>query len=84
MYVGGLPACCAMLLRVLMRKWASAFGTIPAHTVGIIVGISSGTFIYIALVEIMCDEFEGDSHRVGKFWMFCIGVAGMAVLGVYV
>ena len=84
MYVGGLPACCAMLLRVLMRTRASAFGTIPAHSVGIIVGISSGTFIYIALVEIMCDEFEGDSHRVGKFWMFCIGVAGMAVLGVYV
>lgn len=63
---------------------AAAFGSIPLHVVGIIVGLSSGTFIYIALVEIMCEEFDQATHRVVKFVMFVVGVLGMAVLGVYV
>ena len=62
----------------------AAFGPLPVHAVGVIVGVSSGTFIYIALVEIMCEEFELKAHRVTKFFMFVLGVAGMAVLGVYV
>lgn len=60
------------------------FGTIPLHAIGVIVGLSSGTFVYIALVEIVCDEFGGKAHNVGKFAFFCLGVAVMAVLGVYI
>lgn len=67
---------------VVIGAILSAGGPLPQHTVGVIVGISSGTFTYIALVEVMAEE--ATACRAGKFLCYLLGLVGMAILALYV
>mmetsp|Transcript_23089 Transcript_23089/g.37084 ORF Transcript_23089/g.37084 Transcript_23089/m.37084 type:complete len:436 (+) Transcript_23089:62-1369(+) len=44
-------------------------------------GIAGGTFIYIALVEILLEEFEGKDDKAMKLLGFVLGSLGMGALG---
>ncbi len=50
---------------------------------GIILAISTGTFIYVAASEVIVEEFAITKHRFSKFFMYLVGgiiVAGLAIL----
>eukprot|EP00468_Gymnochlora_sp_CCMP2014_P010016 CAMPEP_0167747078 /NCGR_PEP_ID=MMETSP0110_2-20121227/4076_1 /TAXON_ID=629695 /ORGANISM="Gymnochlora sp., Strain CCMP2014" /LENGTH=388 /DNA_ID=CAMNT_0007631929 /DNA_START=104 /DNA_END=1270 /DNA_ORIENTATION=+ len=47
-------------------------------------GIGAGTFIYISLVEILLEEFEGKDDKVSKLAGFMIGTTLMTILGYYI
>ena len=46
-------------------------------TNAIFMGLSAGTFIYIAASEIIVEEFNVSKHKFWKFLFYCIGVALM-------
>jgi zinc transporter ZupT len=45
-----------------------------------VMGLASGSFVYISLVEVLSEEFESEEYRIGKFACFAVGVAAMASL----
>lgn len=47
-------------------------------------GVAAGTFIYVSLVEILLEEFEGKNDRTPKFLGFIVGLVAMTVLAYYV
>jgi len=46
----------------------------------VVKGISSGTFIYIALVEVILEEFENPKDRYVKFLLLLVGAFTMTIL----
>jgi hypothetical protein len=50
-------------------------------TNAILLGISSGTFIYLAASEIIMEEFSITMHKYAKFFSLSLGVA--LIVGVY-
>lgn len=44
---------------------------------GILMGVSAGTFIYIASAEIIVEEFSVTAHKWKKFLAYCLGMALM-------
>mmetsp|Transcript_19602 Transcript_19602/g.36900 ORF Transcript_19602/g.36900 Transcript_19602/m.36900 type:complete len:460 (-) Transcript_19602:175-1554(-) len=47
-------------------------------------GVAAGTFIYIALVEILLEEFEGKDDKALKLVGFAAGATAMTILGYYI
>ena len=47
---------------------------------GILMGISVGTFIYVACSDILVEEFENRKNRFLKFFLFIVGGAFCAGL----
>jgi zinc transporter ZupT len=45
-----------------------------------VMGLASGSFVYISLVEVLSEEFESEEYRIVKFACFAGGVAAMASL----
>jgi hypothetical protein len=50
-------------------------------TNAVLLGISSGTFIYLAASEIILEEFSITMHKYAKFFSLSLGVA--LIVGVY-
>eukprot|EP01114_Cavostelium_apophysatum_P002556 TRINITY_DN12276_c0_g1_i1.p1 TRINITY_DN12276_c0_g1~~TRINITY_DN12276_c0_g1_i1.p1 ORF type:complete len:320 (-),score=45.16 TRINITY_DN12276_c0_g1_i1:55-1014(-) len=46
----------------------------------VVKGISSGTFIYIALIEVILEEFENPKDRYLKFLLLLVGAFAMTIL----
>jgi zinc transporter 1/2/3 len=51
---------------------------------GIINAIAAGTFLYVAIVDILHEEFESKERRWEKFALLVAGLAFMAVLAMWV
>jgi len=49
----------------------------------VVKAISSGTFIYIALVEVILEEFETSKDRFIKFFLLIVGVLVMTILSAH-
>ncbi|GAB5353402.1 hypothetical protein AAMO2058_000033200 [Amorphochlora amoebiformis] len=47
-------------------------------------GIAAGTFIYVSVVEILLEEFEGKDDKMEKLAGFLVGNVAMTLLGYYV
>ena len=79
-----------ILIFALIGPVGIAFGLILSEEAGDIVqgiflGISVGTFIYIACTEVLVEEFENSDYKYLKFLMFVVGgifTAGLALLEV--
>jgi len=50
-------------------------------TNAVLLGISSGTFIYLAASEIILEEFSVTLHKYMKFFSLLLGIA--LIVGVY-
>ncbi|CAK9096701.1 Zinc transporter ZIP1 (DrZIP1) (Solute carrier family 39 member 1) (Zrt- and Irt-like protein 1) (ZIP-1) [Durusdinium trenchii] len=46
----------------------------------VLLGLASGSFIYIALIEIIAEEFENEEYRILKFLFFGLGGGIMSFL----
>jgi hypothetical protein len=54
----------------------------------VVIGLSSGTFIYVGVVELLAKELAdrsecGDRDEVSKFVLFVVGWGAMAVLALW-
>lgn len=47
---------------------------------GVLLGISAGTFIYIAATEIIVEEFSGRAKKGAKYILFSLGIGFMVFL----
>ena len=55
--------------------------TSPSSLLSVLIqAISSGTFIYIALVEVIVEEFQNHSNATMKFTLLSLGVLSMSLL----
>ncbi len=49
---------------------------------GLVLGVSTGTFIYVAASEVIVEEFAITKYRYSKFFLYLIGgifVGGLAI-----
>lgn len=51
---------------------------------GIFDGLAAGTFIYIAIVDIMKDAFKSPGQRILKYFVLIAGVVVMALIAIWV
>ena len=51
---------------------------------GIFDGLAAGTFIYIAIVDIMRDAFKTPGQKILKYFVLIAGVAVMAVIAIWI
>lgn len=70
---------CLTPLGVIIGILASSSDNI---TIGVLLAIAGGTFLYIGIAEIISHEFEGRQHKWVKFLCFLIGV-GIMILAWY-
>lgn len=79
---------CMVLIFALIGPVGVALGLILSTTAnetveGILLAISTGTFLYIACSEVIVEEFENPQHKFIKFFMFMLGgifIAGLALV----
>lgn len=64
--------CIATPLGIAIGIGLTSFGA--EILIGIIVTLSSGTFIYIATTEVIVEEFSKPDHKYYKFIAFFVGV----------
>ena len=77
-----------VLIFGLIGPFGVAFGLILSSEAndfiqGLFLGISVGTFIYIACTEVLVEEFENKDYKYIKFLMFMVGgifTAGLALI----
>ncbi|GAB5367429.1 hypothetical protein AAMO2058_001229400 [Amorphochlora amoebiformis] len=89
-------ASCAILMFSSMTPLGAMIGFVTCRIASgdtslwfsvIFKGIAAGSFIYISLVEILLEEFNGEKKRASKISKLCgffIGNLAMTVLGYYV
>ena len=66
---------------VLDRLLAASYGRLFE---GIFDSLAAGTFIYVAVLEIIGKEFDDQKRIVPKFVALCAGLALMALIAVWV
>ena len=69
-----------ILLGIILSKTANDL------VEGILMGISVGTFIYVACSDILVEEFENRKNRFLKFFLFIAGgvfCAGLSFVEIY-
>ena len=80
-----------VLIFALIGPVGIALGLILSSTAneqveGILLAISTGTFLYIACSEVIIDEFENPNNKYFKFLMFILGgvfTAGLSLLELF-
>jgi zinc transporter 1/2/3 len=50
---------------------------------GIFDSVAAGTFIYVAILEVIAEEFSAGEDRWGKFVLIGAGLALMGILAMY-
>lgn len=73
------------MIMITISAFATPIGTIAGILVAdandflncIMMGVSAGTFIYIACAEIIIEEFSVSKEKLLKFFMFIIGMCLM-------
>jgi zinc transporter 1/2/3 len=79
-------------LFVLMTPLGVVIGSLASSVVtgaaaspleGIFDSVAAGTFIYVAILEVIAEEFSGGENRWGKFTLIGAGLAVMALLALY-
>lgn len=67
-----------IIIQAVMNPVGIALGWLLSEagplTNGIFVAISAGTFVYIASVEVIVEEFNIDRNKWAKFTMFCFAI----------
>lgn len=72
-------------LGLIMGTVASALlqGSVATLTEGAFNALAAGTFIYVAVLDIIEEELSGDEDKLAKFALIVIGLAFMAVLALW-
>jgi len=82
-----------ILLFASMTPLGCGFGYLASHETTprgalwfsmIFKGVAAGTFIYISMVEILLEEFEGKDDKCLKLGGFLLGNIGMGTLGYFI
>jgi zinc transporter 1/2/3 len=50
---------------------------------GIFEALAAGTFIYVAILDVISEEFSIPGDRLSKFILAALGSAGMAIIGIW-
>lgn len=67
-------------LGIMLGIIAENYDILQGDSEVIMLGVASGSFIYIALVEVLAEEFEDEEYRILKFAAFLTGTSLMAYL----
>ncbi|GBG33974.1 Zinc transporter ZIP1 [Hondaea fermentalgiana] len=67
-------------LGILIGILAESMDILSGGAEIVMLGVASGSFIYIALVEVLAEEFEDEEYRILKFSFFLAGTAIMTYL----
>ena len=72
-------------LGIVLGSWLST--TLTGHTAvlvaGVFDGLAAGTFIYVAILDVISEEFSLPGDRIAKFLLAAAGSGGMAILGLW-
>lgn len=89
---GGVAARPTIRLFALMTPLGILLGAIGSHYLtgptsrlleGIFDGLAAGTFLYVAVAEIVDKEFATAEAKYGKFLLFAVGLSIMALLAIW-
>ncbi|MCH8347754.1 MAG: ZIP family metal transporter [Proteobacteria bacterium] len=70
---------------ILLGTWWAALleGPAEAKFEGIFDALAAGTFFYIAVMDILSEEFKGATQRWARYAMAVLGFSVMAIVAIW-